>query len=77
MNAANTVENIEIPQTWTDAGYVYPRCGKAEHTPNTVTLAAIQKAEAIVRGEVPGAVFTDPASCRTREELKASLKQAL
>jgi hypothetical protein len=77
MNAANTVENIEISQTRTNAGYVYPRRGKAEHIPNAVTLAAIQEAEAIARGEVSGAVFIDPALCRTREELKASLKQAL
>jgi hypothetical protein len=77
MNAANTVENIEISQTGTDAGYVYPHCGKMEHTPNAVTLAAMREAEAIARGEAPGAVFINPAQYQTREELKKHLKQTL
>jgi hypothetical protein len=74
MNAVNTVENTE---TGTDAGYICPHCGKTEHTYNAVTLAAMREAEAIARGEVPSAVFIDPAQFRTREELKAHLKQAL
>jgi hypothetical protein len=74
MNAVKEAENIE---TGTDAGYVCPDCGKTEHTPNAVTLAAMREADAIARGEVPSAIFIDPTQCRTREELKANLKQVL
>jgi hypothetical protein len=77
VDAVNTVEDIEITQGQSDAGYSCPHCGKAEHTPNAVTLAAIQEAEAIAKGEVPGAIFMDPAQYRTREELKANLEQIL
>jgi hypothetical protein len=66
MNAAKTMENIEISPK-------HP----SEYTPNAVTLAALREAEVIAGGEVPSAVFIDPARCRTLEELKASLKQAL
>jgi hypothetical protein len=74
MNAVKQAKDIK---TRTDAGYVCPHCGKTEHTPNAVTLAAMQEAEAIARGEVPGAIFIDPTQYRTQEELKANLKQAL
>jgi hypothetical protein len=74
MNAVKEAENVK---TETDAGYVCPDCGKTEHTPNAVTLAAMREAETIARGEVPSAIFIDPTEYRTREELKANLKQAL
>jgi hypothetical protein len=74
MNAVKQAENVK---TGTDTGYVCPHCGKTEHIPNAVTLAAMQEAEAIAMGEVPGAIFIDPAQYRAREELKANLKQAL
>jgi hypothetical protein len=74
MKAVKQAEDIK---TGTDTGYVCPHCGKTEHTPNAVTLAAMREAEAIMRGEVPSAIFIDPAQYRTREELKAKLKQAL
>ncbi|MDR0688843.1 MAG: hypothetical protein LBG08_01050 [Spirochaetaceae bacterium] len=77
MNAANTVETIEISQIGADAGYVCPHCGKTEHTPNAVTLAALEEGEAILRGEIPSAIFIDPAQYQTREELKTALKEAL
>jgi hypothetical protein len=73
----NAVKEAKPIKTRTDAGYACPHCGKTEHTPNAVTLAAIREAEAIARGEVPGAIFIDPSQCRNREELKANLKQAL
>jgi 3-mercaptopyruvate sulfurtransferase SseA len=57
-------------------GDICPECGKG-HVPNAVTLAAMQEAEAIARGEIPGAIFIDPTQYRTREELKTGLKQAL
>jgi hypothetical protein len=71
------VKEAESAQIGTDAGYVCPHCGKTEHTPNAETIAAMREAEAIARGEVPSAVFIDPAQYRTREELKANLKQVL
>jgi 3-mercaptopyruvate sulfurtransferase SseA len=74
MNAIKQAENAKIG---TDAGYVCPHCGKTEHTPNAETLAAMQEAEAILRGEIPGAVFIDPRQYQTREELKIALKEAL
>jgi ribosomal protein L37AE/L43A len=49
MNAIKEAENIK---TGTDARYVCPHCGKTEHTPNAATLAAMQEAEAIAKGEV-------------------------
>jgi hypothetical protein len=73
----NAVKEVENAQTGTGAGYICPHCGKTEHTPNAVTLAAMGEAEAIARGEVPSAIFIDPAQYRTREELKTNLKQAL
>jgi hypothetical protein len=72
MDAVTEAETVK-----TGAGAGGPHCGKTEHTPNAVTLAAMREAEAIARGEVPSAVFIDPAQYRTREELKAGLKQAL
>jgi hypothetical protein len=77
MNAVHTVETIEISRTKTEAGYVCPHCGKTEHTPNAETLAAMREADAIARGEIPGAVFIDPRQYQTREELKIALKEAL
>ena len=74
MNAVKQAENAKIG---TDAGYVCPHCGKTEHIPNAVTLAAMQEADAIARGEIPGAVFVDPRQYETREELKTALKEAL
>ena len=74
MNAVKQAENVK-PRT--DAGYVCPHCGKTEHIPNAVNLAAMQEADAIARGEIPGAVFVDPRQYETREELKTALKEAL
>jgi hypothetical protein len=33
--------------------YVCPHCGKKEHTPNAVTIAAIEETRAMMRGEIP------------------------
>ncbi|MDR2774788.1 MAG: hypothetical protein LBC19_08615 [Tannerella sp.] len=73
----NAVKQAEDVKAGADTGYVCPHCGKTEHTLNAVTLAAMREAEAIARGEVPGAVFINPAQYQSREELKASLKQTL
>jgi hypothetical protein len=77
MNAVNTVETAEISQTGVDAGYVCLHCGKTEHTPNAETLAAFEEGEAMLRGEIPSAVFIDPRQYQTREELKTALKEIL
>jgi hypothetical protein len=74
MDAVKEAEKVKIG---TNTGYVCPHCGKTEHTPNAVTLAAMREAEAIARGEVPSAIFIDPAQYQTQGELKAALKQAL
>jgi hypothetical protein len=47
-----------------------------DHIPNAVTLAAMQEADAILRGEIPGAITIDPAQYQNREELKTALKVA-
>jgi hypothetical protein len=69
-------EKVEIGIDGEYDGDVCPECGKA-HVPNAVTLAAMQEAGAIARGEIPGVIFIDPTQYRTREELKIGLKQAL
>jgi hypothetical protein len=69
MNAVNTVEKAE---TGTDAGYICPHCGKTEHTYNAVTLAAMEEAEAIARGEIQVEWQHPPA---TKEELKAQIRK--
>jgi hypothetical protein len=69
-------EKVKIGIDGEYEGDICPECGKA-HVPNAVTLAAMQEAEAIVRGEIPSAIFIDPTQYRTREELKTGLKQAL
>jgi hypothetical protein len=74
MNVAKEAETVK---TRADAGYVCPHCGKTEHTPNAVTLAAFEEGEAMLRGEIPGAVFIDPRQYQTREELKNALKRIL
>jgi hypothetical protein len=73
----NAVKQAETVKTGTDAGYVCPHCGKTEHTPNAATLAAFEEGEAILRGEIPSAVFIDPRQYQTREELKNALKKIL
>jgi ribosomal protein L37AE/L43A len=47
MNGVKQAGNV---QTGTDARYVCPHCGKTEHTPNAVTIAAMQETEALLRG---------------------------
>jgi hypothetical protein len=37
--------------------YVCPYCGKTEHTPNAVTIAAIEEGDAMERGEIPANRF--------------------
>jgi hypothetical protein len=73
----NAVKQAEKARTGINAEYVCPHCGKTEHTPNAETLAAMQEGEAILRGEIPSAVFIDPRQYQTREELKTALKEAL
>jgi hypothetical protein len=77
MNAVDTLETAEISQTGVDAGYVCPHCGETEHIPNAETLAAFEEGEAILRGEIPSAVFIDPRQYQTREELKTALEKIL
>jgi hypothetical protein len=49
----NAVMPAEEAKTRTDTGYVCPHCGKTEHTPNAVTLAAMRETEALLKGEIP------------------------
>jgi hypothetical protein len=72
------VKLAEKAETGIDGEYdgdICPECGKV-HVPNAATLAAMREGEAILRGEIPGAVFIDPRQYQTREELKAALKEA-
>lgn len=48
-----------------------------DHTPNATTIAAMLEGEAILRGEIPGAITIDPTRYQTREELETTLKKAL
>jgi hypothetical protein len=53
------VQQAEKAETGINGEYdgdICPECGKA-HVPNAVTLAAMQEAEAIARGEIPGAIY--------------------
>ena len=72
MNVANTVEPLKISQTGADAGYVCPHCGKTEHAPNTVTLAAMREAQDIMTGKIKVEWQHSPA---TKEELKVQLEK--
>jgi hypothetical protein len=66
MNAAHTLENVEISPEYLSG-----------HTPNAETIAAFEEVEAILRGEIPSAVFIDSRQYQTREELKTALKELL
>ncbi|GHV93535.1 hypothetical protein AGMMS50268_40380 [Spirochaetia bacterium] len=47
--------------------YVCPECGKTAHTPNAVTIAALEEGDAMMRGEIPANRF------HSIEELLADL----
>jgi hypothetical protein len=74
MNAVKQAENVK---PGTNARYVCPHCGETVHIPNAETIAAFEEGEAMLRGEIPSAVFIDPRQYQTREELKTALKEAL
>jgi hypothetical protein len=57
-----------------NVGYVCPYCGKTEHTPNAVTLAAMQEAGDIMNGNLKVNWNHPPA---TKEELKIEIKKIL
>jgi hypothetical protein len=71
MNAVKQAENVE---TGTDAGYICPHCGKTEHIPNAVTLAAMQEAKDIMSGKIKVKWNHPPA---TKEELRDELREIL
>jgi hypothetical protein len=41
------------PKTAPQKEYVCPYCGKKEHIPNAVTIAAMEEGMAMMRGEIP------------------------
>jgi hypothetical protein len=41
--------------------YVCPHCGQKEHTPNAVTIAAMEEGMAMMRGEIPHSAPPAPA----------------
>ncbi|GHV85794.1 hypothetical protein AGMMS50230_14020 [Spirochaetia bacterium] len=64
VNATGRWLTIKVPYevpagktilTFTPAAddYVCPHCGKTEHIPNAVTIAAMEEGDAILRGEIP------------------------
>jgi hypothetical protein len=67
MNAEKTAEDLTV----TDGKCPF------DHIPNAETVAAFEEGEAMLRGEIPSAVFINPRQRPTREELKAALKEAL
>jgi hypothetical protein len=72
MDAVKTAENradIEIDGEC-------PICA-ANPPYNAETIAAIEEGNAILRGEIPSAIFIDPRQYQTRDELKTALKEAL
>jgi hypothetical protein len=68
----DTVKNVE---NRTDIG-IGGEC-PLDHTPNAETIAALEEGNAILKGEIPSAVFIDPRQYQTRDELKTALKEAL
>jgi hypothetical protein len=47
-----------------------------DHTPNAVTLAAMEEGDAILRGEIPAAMTIDVSWCKTLEDIEAALQSA-
>jgi hypothetical protein len=47
-----------------------------DHTPNAVTIAAMEEGDAILRGEIPAALTIDLSGCKTREEQLAAMRAA-
>ena len=56
------------PTAEKEDGYVCPFCGKTEHIPNAVTIAAMEEGDAMERGEIPAKRF------HSLEELLADLR---
>jgi hypothetical protein len=47
------VKQAEKAKTGIDTGYACPYCGKKEHIPNAVTLAAMQETLDMESGKIP------------------------
>jgi hypothetical protein len=61
-----------LTQAEFDAGLPCPM----DHTPNAVTIAAMEEGDAILRGEIPAALTIDLSGCKTREEQLATMRAA-
>jgi hypothetical protein len=48
-----------------------------DHTPNAITIAAMEEGDAILRGEIPAALTIDLSGYKTLEEQQAALHAAL
>jgi hypothetical protein len=47
-----------------------------DHTPNAVTIAAMQEVQDIIDGKIPAAMTIDVSWCKTHEDIKAALQSA-
>jgi hypothetical protein len=61
-----------LTQAEFDAGLPCPM----DHTPNAVTIAAMEEGDAILRGEIPSAMTIDLSECKTPEDVAAALHAA-
>jgi hypothetical protein len=61
-----------LTQAEFDAGLPCPM----DHTPNAVTIAAMEEGDAILRGEIPAAMTIDLSGYKTHEERQAALHAA-
>jgi hypothetical protein len=68
----DTAGNGYAGQAEFDAGLPCPM----DHTPNAVTIAAMEEGDAILRGEIPAALTLDLSGYKTREEQLAAMRAA-
>jgi hypothetical protein len=61
-----------LTQAEFDAGLPCPM----DHTPNAVTIAAMQEVQDIIDGKIPAALTINLSGCKTLEDIEAALQSA-
>jgi hypothetical protein len=68
--------HINGPRLLTQAEFEAGLPCPMDHTPNAVTIAAMEEGDAILRGEIPAALTIDLSGCKTLEDIEAALHAA-
>jgi hypothetical protein len=72
-----TITPIDSPRLLTQAEFDAGLPCPMDHTPNAVTIAAMQEVQDIIDGKIPAALTLDLSGYKTHEEQQAALHAAL